>query len=254
MNKPLLLLALIASIFINGCTTVEQTDDALGAKALYKKANTALQNGNYQIAIEHFEKLEITYPFGIYAKQSQLEIAFAYYRFNESESATAAADRYIKLYPRSPDVDYAYYIKGLANFDKTSASFDKLLKSDPAIRDPKTARDSYQSFSELITRFPNSRYSDDALQRMIHLRNYLARHEIHVAHYYLQRKAYIAAANRAKFIIENYMQTPSTAEALSIMATAYEQLEMTDLQQDTMRILELNYPGYQPLFLDENNS
>ena len=254
MNKFLLPLIFIVSIFIHGCASVEKIDDKLGAKALYEKANTALQNGNFQIAIEHFEKLEITYPFGIYAKQSQLEIAFAYYRFNESESATAAADRYIKLYPRSPDVDYAYYIKGLANFDKTSDSFDNLLGSDPATRDPKSARDSYQSFSELITRFPDSRYSDDALQRMIHLRNYLARHEVHVARYYLERKAYIAAATRAKFIIENYTQTPSTAEALSIMATAYEELEITDLQQDTLRILELNYPDYQAPVPDENNS
>lgn len=213
------------------------------AEALYKSAKEALDTGYYENAIKDYEKLQANYPFGVYAQQAQLDIAYAYYKNNEADSAIAAAEQFIKTYPRHEHVDYAYYLRGLANFAQTSDYFDRPLNHDPARRDPRSARESFQFFSELLERFPQSPYADDARQRMIFLKNYLARHELYVADYYMRRKAYVAAANRAQYILENYQRTPAIPQALAILERAYAALGLKDLAADAHRVRELNLPA-----------
>jgi len=217
------------------------------ARKIYEEAHRELGEGNYDTAIDYFEKLESRYPFGPYAQQAQLEIAYAYYKDNEPAQAIAAADRFIKLHPRHPSVDYAYYIKGLTNFNQGKGLLDEYLPIDNSRRDPGAARDAFEDFGELTRRFPDSKYATDAAQRMVYLRNNLARYELHVAKYYMRRQAYVAAANRAKYVIENYQRTEPVPDALVLMALAYRKLEMNDLADDAVRVLKLNYPEHPAL-------
>ena len=233
-----LLCGLLAALALTGCATGGKSDGkTVSAEKMYQEARQGMDKGDFKGAIDKYEKLEVQYPFGPYTQQAQLDIAYAYYRYNEADSAIAAAERFIKLNPRHPQVDYAYYLRGLADFDRTRSGFDKWTKIDSAKRDPQTARKSYDNFAELIKRFPQSQYRADALQRMVYLRNYLARHELYVADYYLRRGAYVAAADRVRYIIENYPRTPSVAKGLPIMAEAYKKLGLDELYQDTLRVI-----------------
>jgi len=237
-----LLLALLA-----GCSSLQEKDDSeLSAEELYDRAKKTLDSGDYEMAITHFDSLETRFPFGVYAQHAQLNSAYAYYKFDEPESAIATAERFIKTYPRHEHVDYAYYLRGLARFNQDRDSIDRLLDLDITEREPGAIQDSFRYFKELVERFPQSRYSADSTQRMIHLRNLLAQYELHVANYYLERGAFIAAANRAKYIIENLPRTPAIPEALTIMALAYQQLGLQPLADDALHLRALNYPGYQP--------
>lgn len=238
-----LILFLLAA---GGCSKfiTEEKDETKdwSAKELYTAAKRELDEKSYEKAINYYEILEARYPFGRYAQQAELEIAYAYYKYDEPDSAIAAADRFIKLHPRHENVDYAYYLKGLVNFNRGERFLDRVFKQDPSERDTQTARQAYNDFSTLVKQFPNSRYAKDASQRMIFLRNNLAQHEIHVADYYMRRKAYVAAANRGKYVVENYQGTPAVADALEVMYRAYTKLEMNDLAADARRVLQLNYP------------
>jgi len=176
-----------------------------------------------------------------------MEIAYAYYKDNEPESAILAADRFIKLHPTHPNVDYMYYLRGLASYDLSKSFLDKVFSVDPTERDPKSARRAFEYFSELVKKFPKSRYAKDSIQRMIVIRNRLAAYEVHVADYYLSRGAYLAAANRGKYVVENYQQTPAVPDALAIMVQSYDKLGMKDLAADTRHVLELNYPNHASL-------
>ncbi len=241
----LVLLPLLAGV--SACGFFADKDDPTvgwSAKRLYEEARAALDTGNYQTAIEYYEKLDSRYPFGPHAQQGHLEIVYAYYKGDEPASAIAAADRFIKLHPRHPNVDYVYYIKGLTNFNQGRGILSGLLPTDDSQRDPGAARQAFEDFSELVQRFPESEYSADAAQRMVYLRNNLAEYELHVARYYMRRKAYVAAANRAKYVIENYQRTPSVSDALVLMANAYREMELYDLAADALRVLELNYPEH----------
>jgi outer membrane protein assembly factor BamD len=211
---------------------------------MYYEAKDALDGGNYTRAVELYEKLQGRYPFGQFAQQAQIDLAFAYYKKDEPASAAAACDRFIKLYPGNPGVDYAYYLKGLANFSQGKGITERYLPLDTSQRDQGAAAQSFQDFTELVKRFPDSKYAEDAKQRMIYLRNILAQHEVHVAHYYMRRGAYVAAANRARYVVENYQQTPAIPEALVVMAKAYKVLDMQDLSDDALRVLELNFPNH----------
>ena len=184
--------------------------------------------------------LQSRYPYGRYAQQAQLETAYAYFKQKEPESAIAAADRFIKQYPNNPHVDYAYYLKGLVNFNEDLGLLSGITKQDLAERDPNAARQAFEAFKELLTRFPESKYAPNARIRMQYLINVLARHEIRVASYYLRRGAYVAAANRAKGVLTDYPQTPATRDALQIMVQAYDALGMVDLRKDAQRVLDLN--------------
>lgn len=235
------ILAVVLSALLSACASQRALDEAQHDPIkLYELGREALEREHYETAIRHFENLSARFPFGEYAQQAQLDTAYAYYMFNEPESAISAAELFIRNYPRHPDVDYAYYLRGLANFDQTRAFLDDLMKEDPARRDPRTAIESFRHFAELVRRYPDSPYAADAVQRMTHLRNYLARHELHVADFYMRRKAYIAAVSRARHVIENYPGTPAATSALDVMARAYDALGLTDLAADTRRVMAAN--------------
>ncbi len=241
-NLIITLIALIALLLLGGCASWKKQVDSDDPAALYERGKTSLDNGYYETAIGHFQELSTRFPFGDHAQQAQLDTAYAYHRLNQPESAIATAEQFIKTYPRHPNVDYAYYVRGLANFGQTRGALDDWLRADPARRDPRSALDSFRYFTELVTRYPDSRYAPDAVQRMVHLRHYLARHELHVADYYMRRGAYVAAANRARYIIETYPRAPAVEDALALMARAYDRLGLDDLAAAARRVLEANYP------------
>ena len=237
------LLALLLTL--SGCSLLpEQIDETKGwsAQKLYAAAKDALNSANYERAIDLYGKLEARYPFGRYAQQALLESAYAYYKFDEPDTAIATLDRFIRTYPRHPNLAYAYYLKGLANFNRGETFIDRYLPRDPSERDAGAARQSFFDFQELVRRFPDSPYARDARQRMIFLRNNLARYETHAADYYLRRGAYVAAANRARYVIQNYPNTPAVPDALQMLVRAYRSLGLDDLAADAERVYRLNYP------------
>lgn len=208
----------------------------------YSNAKAELDGGNFQGAIKLYELLEARYPFGRYTQQAQLDIAYAYYKDNETAQAVSAADRFMKLHPNHPNIDYALYLKGLAYFKPDLGLFGQLLNLNPAERDPKALRDSFDVFKELITRFPDSVYADDTRGRMIYLVNTLAQHDLAVARYYFSRGGYLAAANRAQNVLTRYSQAPLAEEALVIAVESYDKMGMKELADASRRVLEKNYP------------
>ena len=189
-----------------------------------------------------FEKLEARYPYGRYAQQAQLEQAYSYFKQGEAESAVAACDRFMKLHPNHPSVDYAYYLKGLANFNEDLGIFGNWTDQDQSERDPKAARASFDAFKDLVAKFPNSKYTPDAMDRMLYLTNFLAAHDVYVAKYYYKRGAYIASANRAEQVVKNYPNSPAIEEALILMIRSYDALGVKDLRDDTVRVFKANFP------------
>jgi outer membrane protein assembly factor BamD len=240
----LLGLCLLPSCSYFGGDKKEDETENWSADRLYNEAKGALDAGDWSKAISMYERLESRFPFGVYGQQSVLDLAYAYYKSDQPEAAVSAANRFIKLYPQNDHVDYAYYLKGLANFNKGKGLIDRIARIDTSQRDPGAAMLAFQDFSELVERYPDSQYAPDSRKRMVYLRNILAEHEVHVAHYYMRRSAYLAAANRARLVVEQYQRTPSVPDALSIMAKAYKILGMDDLSRDSLRVLELNYPNY----------
>jgi outer membrane protein assembly factor BamD len=243
----LILLAAVCGALVSGCSIFGDEQDITkdwSAARLYSAAKERLENKDYEKAIEYYEKLEARYPFGPHSQQAQLDIAYAYYRNDEAASAVAAADRFIKLHPRHPNVDYAYYIKGLANYLKTGGFVARIVSKDYSKRDTGAAQEAFRDFSELVRRFPNSKYSVDAAQRMLYLKNTLAMHEVHVARYYMTKGAYVAAANRARYVVENYQRTPAMPDALVVLAKSYKAMELPNLSDDALRVLQLNYPDH----------
>lgn len=239
--------SLVATVILSGCGFfAEESDPTVGwsAQRLYDAGKAALNQGGYEESLRFYQKLETRYPFGPYATQAQLDSAYAYYKQNEPASSVAAADRFIKLHPQHPNVDYAYYMKGLSQFEQGRGFVDQLLSLDPSERDSGLALQSFEAFGQLVERFPTSKYAEDARKRMLYLRNNLAKHELHVANYYMRREAFVAAANRARFVVENYDTTPSVPDALVIMAKAYKVMQMDDLSSDAVRVLKLNHPEH----------
>ena len=243
--KRSLLALLAATLFLGGCGLLpEKTDETAGwsAQKLYGEAKDAMDQKTWDKAIKYLEKLEARYPYGRYAQQAQLDIAYAYWKNNERASAIAAADRFIKLYPNHINVDYAYYLKGLINFNENSGLLSALDAPDLSERDSKGTRESFDAFKELVIRFPDSKYTPDAQARMRYLVNSLAQYEVHVARYYMKRGAYVAAANRAQYAVKTYPQTPALEEAVFIMVKAYDALGMTDLRDSADRVMHKNFP------------
>jgi outer membrane protein assembly factor BamD len=230
-------------MLVTGCGILnkefDQTTDWSAAK-LYNEAAGQLDAANYQRAIEYYEKLEARFPFGRYAMQGQLDLAYAYYKDEQPEAALAAADRFIKLYPQNPFVDYAYYLKGIVNYNRSVGFIDRFIPTDASQRDPGSALDAFQDFGELVRLFPNSKYAEDARQRMLYLRNNLAKNEVHVARYYMKRGAYVAAANRAQYVIERYQRTSAVEDALEVLIEAYRKLDENQLAADAERVLVMN--------------
>ena len=244
MRSLLAALLAAAALVAAGCSSLSAEDETLGwsAQRLYGEAKDAMATRDWQKAIKLLEKLEARYPYGRYAQQAQLEIAYANWKDSERASAIAAADRFIKLYPNHPSVDYAWYLKGLINFYEMQGVLSWLTTPDMSDRDPKAARDAYFAFKEVITRFPDSRYAADSRARMRFLVNSLASNEVHVAKYYMKRGAFLAAANRAQYAIEHYPQAPAVEEAMAILVRAYDSLGMTDLRDAAGRVLLKNFP------------
>ncbi len=237
---------LMAMSLFTGCSLLpDQVDEtkSWSASKLYYSAKERLADGNYPEAVKLFEKLEARYPYGAFAQQSQLEVAYAYYKDNEPASAIAACERFIKLHPNHPNVDYAYYLRGLANFVEDQTILARLGDQDMSDRDPKAAREAFDAFQQLASRFPDSKYAPDAIARMKYLVNNMAANEVHVARYYYKRGAYVAAANRGKYVIERYQQAPAVEEALAVMAKSYDKLGLPDLRDDALKVLKHNFPN-----------
>jgi len=236
----------LAAALMVGCSTDDNKYDETrdwSAEKLYSRAKEELISGDYKKAIGYYEKLEARYPYGKLAQQAQLEIGYAYFKDKDPVQALAAADRFIKLHPNHPNVDYAYYLKGLVNFNEDMGLLGGLSGQDLSERDPKAARESFEAFKELVTRFPDSRYTPDSMARMRYLVNAMARNEVRVAEYYLRRQAYVAAANRAQFVIANYQQSPMVEEALVVLVKAYDAMGLKELRDDSARLLKLNFPN-----------
>lgn len=241
--KAFLTFGLIISLI--ACGSNSEKDEQTSEQQVYEAAQSALDRSNWTGAIEALHLLEENFPFGNYAEQAQLELIYANYRAGEHEAVMSAADRFIRLHPQHRNVDYAYYMRGLASANQT----DNLLGGavDQTRRDTGAARESFGHFAQFLNRFPDSIYAADAHKRMIHQRNLLARYEIHVANYYFKREAYLAAANRGRFVVENFQQTPAVPDALAVMAQAYYLLDMPELAEDAARVLDLNYPNHPAL-------
>jgi outer membrane protein assembly factor BamD len=238
------LIPLLTVLFTLGCAHSPDDEFAnMSAQELYDKAKASLTSGDYETAISTFEQLEARYPFGKFAQQAQLEIAYAYYKFDEPDSCITTADRFIRNNPGNPHLDYAYYLKGLANYTRGAQLVDRLASRDPSDRDTRALRDSFNDFTQLVKKFPDSRYTPDATQRLIFLHNMLAKYEINAAEYYMKRGAYLAAANRAKYVIENYARTPAAQDALKVLVRAYTKMGMGDLAGDARRVMDLTQPA-----------
>ena len=248
MNRSLLALLLCAaaaSILLSGCSWLpKETDETIGwsAQKLYGEAKDAMGGRSWEKAIKLLEKMEARYPYGRFAQQARLDVAYCYWKNNERASALAAADRFIKLYPNHANVDYAYYLKGLINFNENTGILSFIDSPDMTERDSKGTRESFEAFKELSSRFPDSKYTEDAHARMRYLVNALAQYEVHVARYYMKRGAFVAAANRAQFAVQNYPQAPALEEAVYIMVRAYDSLGMTDLRDAADRVMHKNFP------------
>jgi outer membrane protein assembly factor BamD len=234
-----------ATLLAAGCGLLpEVKDETAGwsAERLYANAHDELTSGNFTRAVKLFETLEARYPYGRYAQQAILEGAYANYRTGETANAVAAADRFIRTYPNHPNVDYAYYLKGLVHFREDQGLLGYVYETDLSERDPKAMRESFNAFKELGEKFPESRYADDAAYRMRYLANALGLYEVHVARYYYNRGAYLAAANRAQASLVSFPKVPANEDALDVLVRSYEKLGLDKLAEDSRRILQSTYP------------
>lgn len=239
------LILLAFGLALTGCRKDDvDIEDGKSAEQLYAEAKNLLDKKNWAGAVNKYKALQTRFPFGRYAEQAQLEMAYAFYRAGQPEHALATADRFIRMYPTHPNVDYAYYVRGLTNYEQRVGFLERMLPSRVRDRDQSAALEAFRDFDELVRRFPDSRYAPDARERMVFLRNALSFYEIDVAKYYMSRKAWVAAANRARYLIETFPGSPETGDALVVMHEAYTHLEMPELASDALRVLELNYPDH----------
>lgn len=247
------MLALAMSAALVACGSAPQDEFAnISPDKLYADAKDDQADGNYETAIKKLEKVEARGSGTLLAQQAQLDLAYAYYKTGEKAQALAKLERFIRLHPTSPALDYAYYLQGLINFNDDLGLFGRLASQDIAERDQQASKDAYESFKQLTDRFPQSKYATDARLRMNHIVNSLAAGEVHVARYYLRRGANLAAANRAQQAVKDYPQSPAIEEALYIMSQAYDQLGMTPLRDDALRVLKQSFPS--STYLSENSA
>ena len=235
---------------LNGCSFFDRGEDRdqfsglTNEEQFYRRALDQLNSQNFSGAIATYQALESRFPFGRFAEQSQIEIVYAYYRNSDVEAARAAADRFIRLHPDSENIDYAYYMKGLSSFNQDNSFLNRFLPIDQTKRDPGRARESFTDFAQLIALYPDSPYAADARARMIFLRNNLAAYEIHVANYYLERRAYIAALRRGQYVVENFQETPAVADGIAVMVECYLRLGLNDLADTSLALLRDHYPEH----------
>ncbi len=240
------------ALSLPGCKTVgswfgsdkEEKTERLSVEQLYSEAKDSMMRGKHNQAARYYTRLIARFPFGPYSEQAQLELAYVQYKLGKPDDATASIDRFIRTYPRNPNIDYAHYLKAVINFDRNVTFLSRLARSDPSARDLNGPTQSFNDFNEVIRRYPNSRYAADSRQRMVYLRNELARHEMLVGLYYLRRGAYVSAANRGKFLIETYPQSEYDGDAVALMAASYTGLGQKVLADDARRVLEKNHPEH----------
>lgn len=246
---PALLLALLATA---GCAWMPffgdddeiDLEEETSEQLLYRRAQSGLRAGNYTQAITRLQRLEARFPFGRHAEQAQLELIYAQHMARDLDAAQAAAERFIRLHPQHPNVDYAFYLRGLTALARDRAAFARFMTTDISRRDVSHLRQAFSDFNELVTRYPASEYALDARQRMVYLRNALAESEVNIATFYIGRGANVAAANRARHVIENYAQTPAVADALAVLVEANWKLGLADAAEDALSVLALNFPDY----------
>jgi outer membrane protein assembly factor BamD len=232
----------VVLLAVSGCRSHrEKQAKKVTPEALYKKAHKALDNFDFNGAIKSYEQLTARFPFTDEARQARLDLIYAYYRANEGESATDAAETFIRENPTHPRVDYAWYVKGLVDFEHQPNAIERLFHADLTKRPPSTARKAFAAFKTVVEQYPKSEYAHDSLQRMVYLRDRLASYEVHVARFYLKRGAYIAAAQRAKGAIEQYDGAPAVREALEIMIESYDRLNLQALAAQTRQVYAANY-------------
>jgi len=245
-------LCVALALSLPGCKTVhgwfggdkEDRTERLDVEQLYAEAKDNLHDGDYSQAKRYYTRLIARFPFGAYSEQSQLELAYAEYKSGKPDDAVASIDRFIRTYPRHPHIDYAYYLKAVINFDRNVSLLTQVFRTDPSARDLNGPTTSFSDFNEVLRRYPNSIYAADARQRMVYLRNELARHELVVGLYYYRRGAYVSSANRGKYLVENYPQSEYEDDAIALMAASYKGLGQTVLADDARRVLEQNYPEH----------
>jgi outer membrane protein assembly factor BamD len=239
----LLLVTVGIALLAAGCRSHRGDDAKSGPEVIYARAQKAIRSSSYGEAIKQLEALQSRFPFSEPARQSQLDLIYAYYKNREVDPAIDAADTFIRENPTNPRVDYAYYMKGLVYFERQSNWLERKFNVDLSQRPPVNARKSFEAFQQLIEKYPHSQYVGDARQRMIFLRNRLADFELHVALYYMRRGAYVGAINRAKFCVENYDGSPAVKGSMKVLVDAYRDLKMTDLATNAQRVYAENYPG-----------
>lgn len=251
------LVVALCCLMMTACSWFEDIQEVpdIPEQQLYQEAMSAMDDSNFDLAIEKLQLLEARYPFGRFSEQAQLELIYAYFNNYEPEAARAAADRFIRLHPNHDNIDYAYYLKGLTAFEQDISWITQYLPIDETQRDPGAALDSFESFAALVQRYPDSQYAPDSQKRMVYLKNRLAAYEVHVARYYIKREAFVAAANRGRYVAENFQETPALPDALAVMVEAYSHLGQQDLAADTRSVLNENFPDYQyqPVYEGEKN-
>ncbi len=234
--------ALACALLVAGCGTTSQPAAGTPPEKLYADAKEELAAGNFERAIRALERIEGQAAGTLLAQQAQLDLAYARWKANERAQALAGLDRFIRLNPSSPALDYALYLRGLVNFNDNLGFLGGVSGQELSERDQQASREAYQSFKQLVDTFPQSRYADDARLRMDYIVNALAEYEVHVARYYYRRGAFVAAANRAQFAIQEYRQAPATEEALYLLSRSYDQLGLVALRDDVERVLKANFP------------
>ncbi|HEY0061652.1 MAG TPA: outer membrane protein assembly factor BamD [Telluria sp.] len=241
---------------VSACSWLpEKTDETKGwpVTKLYAEARSEADAGQYENAIKLWQRLETNYPFGNYATQAQMEVAYLYYKTGDQAQALASTERFIREHPTHPQVDYMYYLRGLISFNDQLGLLSVVYEQDPTERDPKATRESFAAFKALVDKYPNSKYTPDALERMNYLINAMSQYEVHVANYYFRRGAFLASLNRAQGAVSEYQNAPSREEALYLMMRNYEKLGMPDLRKDTERVLMTNYPNSRFLKGEQND-
>lgn len=242
-----IVLTLVILMLLGGCASNADREKGVSEQEVYETAQRYLNSNSWQSAIQTLQLLEENFPFGTYGEQAQLELIYAHYQAQNYDELIAVADRFIRLHPQHEDVDYAYYMRGLASFHREQGFLGSLFGEDNTTRDPGAARESFDHFTQFIQKFPDSPYAPDAQKRMIFLRNALARYEIHIANYYFKRGAFLAAAQRGSYVVANFQQTPAVPDALAVMAQAYYLLGREELAEDAVRVLASNFPEYPAL-------
>ncbi len=241
------LLLLVLALAMAGCKTFCKRGnelETLPVEQLYQRGVTAIDAGNYGQAVETFSRLIGRFPFGAYSEQSQINLSYAQYKNYKNDDAYSTINRFIRTYPTHKNIDYAYYLRGLINFDRQTDFLSRMVGLDTTRRDQAFLNQSFEDFSELLKRYPQSRYAPDGRQRLIYLRDSMAKAEINIALFYLRKGAYVAAANRAKYVVETYPQTVQVGDGLAIMVDSYRALGQDQLAADAERVLKLNYPEH----------